>query len=53
MPTEPAQLALAVFEICLLLSGAGLVIWLVFNPAARARWLSTNALPPNPEADTD
>ena len=48
MPTEPAQLALAVFEICLLLSGAGLVIWLVFNPAARARWLGTNALPPTP-----
>lgn len=46
MPTEPAQLALALFEICLLLSGAGMALWLVFNPAARARWLGTNLLQP-------
>ncbi|SDR65745.1 CPBP family intramembrane glutamic endopeptidase [Opitutus sp. GAS368] len=45
MPTEPAQLALALFEVCLLLSGAGLVLWLVFNRTARTRWLGTNALP--------
>ncbi len=45
MPTEPAQLALALFEICLLLSGAVLALWVVFNPATRKRWLDTNALP--------
>lgn len=48
MPTEPAQLALAISEICLLLSGAGLGLWLVFNPGARARWLGTSRLPPAP-----
>ncbi|MBI2814793.1 MAG: CPBP family intramembrane metalloprotease [Opitutae bacterium] len=53
MPIEPAQSALALFEICLLLSGAGLVLWLVFDPAARARWLGTNALPPAPIAPVD
>ncbi len=53
MPTEPAQLAIALFEICLLLSGAGLGLWLVFSPVARARWLSTNALPANPVALPD
>ncbi len=45
MPTEPAQLALALFEVCLLLAGAGLVLWVVFTRAARTRWLGTNALP--------
>ena len=45
MPTEPAQLVLALFELCLLLAGTGLVLWLAFNPAARTRWLGTNALP--------
>ena len=53
MPTEPAQLALAISEICLLLSGAGLGLWLVFNPGARARWLGTNRLPPMPIALAD
>jgi len=53
MPTEPAQLALALFEICLLLSGAGMAFWLVFNPAARARWLRTNLLRPGPAALPD
>jgi len=48
MPTEPAQIAIVLFEICLLLSGAGLVLWLIFNARARARWLATNALPPTP-----
>lgn len=48
MPTEPAQLALATFEIFLLLSGAGLVLWLLANPAARTRWLKTNAMPFSP-----
>ncbi len=50
MPTEPAQLALALFEVCLLLAGAGLVLWVVFNRAARTRWLGTNALPSDPFA---
>lgn len=45
MPTEPAQIAIVIFEICLLLSGTGLALWLVFNPDARVRWLGTNALP--------
>lgn len=53
MPTEPAQLALAISEICLLLSGAGLGLWLVFNPGARVRWLGTNLLPPAPIALAD
>ena len=45
MPSpEPAQSVLAQFEVCLLLTGAGLLLWLVFNPAARSRWLGTNAL---------
>lgn len=48
MPTEPAQIAIVIFEICLLLFGAGLTLWLVFNPGARARWLGTNALPGTP-----
>jgi len=48
MPTEPAQIAIVLFEICLLLSGAGLALWLVFNSGARARWLGTNALPVTP-----
>lgn len=48
MPTEPAQIAIVIFEICLLLSGAGLVLWLAFNSGARARWLGTNALPVTP-----
>lgn len=48
MPTEPVQLTLAISEICLLLGGAGLGLWLVVNPAARARWLGTNRLPPAP-----
>jgi len=53
MPTEPAQLALAIFEICLLLSGAALGLWLVFNPGARARWLDPIRLPPMPIALAD
>ena len=53
MPTEPTQLVLALFELCLLLCGAGLLLWLVFNPAARTRWLGTNALPSAPIAVTD
>lgn len=48
MPTEPAQIAIVLFEICLLLSGTGLVLWLAVNPGARARWLGTNALPATP-----
>jgi membrane protease YdiL (CAAX protease family) len=48
MPTEPAQIALVIFEICLLLSGTGLALWLAFNSGARARWFGTNALPVTP-----
>ncbi len=48
MPTEPAQIAIVLFEICLLLSGAGLALWLAFNSGARTRWLGTNALPVTP-----
>jgi membrane protease YdiL (CAAX protease family) len=53
MPTEPAQQAIAAFELCLLLSGAGLVIWLLSSAGARTRWLGTNALPPNPASLPD
>jgi len=48
MPTEPAQIAIVLFEVCLLLSGVGLVLWLAFNTGARTRWLGTNALPVTP-----
>lgn len=48
MPTEPAQLILAVFEITLLLAGACLCFGLTFNPGQRIRWLGTNRLPPWP-----
>lgn len=53
MPTEPAQIAIVLFEICLLLSGAGLALWLVGNPGARTRWLGTNALPMTPTSLTN
>jgi len=53
MPIEPAQIALAAFELCLLLGGAVLLLWLVSNPAARTRWLGTNALPFRPWAASD
>lgn len=53
MPTEPAQIALAIFELCLLVGGFGLFLWLVLNPAARSRWLGTNVLPPKPWAAAD
>lgn len=53
MPTEPAQIALAVFELCLFAGGVGLTLWLVGTPAARKRWLATNALPTAPVAAVD
>lgn len=53
MPTEPAQIALAVFELCLFTGGVGLGIWLATTPAARARWFGTNALPTAPMAASD
>ena len=53
MPTEPAQLVLALFELCLLLAGTGLVLWLAFNSPARTRWLGTNALPATPIIASD
>ena len=45
MPTDSVQLALAVFEICLLLAGAWLFLRLLLVPQQRSRWLATNALP--------
>lgn len=45
MPAAPAQLALAVFELALLLGGAGLLLWQMGNPHLRQRWLRTRALP--------
>src|SRR5262245_60197115 len=53
MPTEPAQIALAVFELCLFLSGVALAIWLLASAEARRRWLGTNALPARPMATAD
>lgn len=53
MPTEPAQLALACFELCLLLSGTGLLFWLGLNPTARSRWFGSNALPSAPITVSD
>lgn len=44
MPSDPVQLALALFEIALLLGGAGLGLWLVTNRLQRQRWLETHAL---------
>jgi membrane protease YdiL (CAAX protease family) len=45
MPTDPLQLTLAVLEYALVFGGAGLVLWLLFNRAQRARWLGTHTLP--------
>lgn len=50
MPTEPAQIAIVVFEICLLMGGAALFLWLALNPSARARWLGTKALSAMPSS---
>ncbi|MBL9215863.1 MAG: CPBP family intramembrane metalloprotease [Opitutaceae bacterium] len=44
MPAEPAQQALAIFELCLLAAGVLLFAWIVLHPAARRRWFGTNAL---------
>lgn len=46
MPTEPTQLILAVFELCLFAGGVGLGLWLCGSADARKRWLGTNVLPP-------
>ncbi len=48
MPTEPAQLILAVFELALLLVGAFLVVRLLAKTAVRTRWLKPGILPPWP-----
>jgi membrane protease YdiL (CAAX protease family) len=48
MPTEPAQLAIALFELCLFLTGTVLAARVLFTSAARTRWLRTNALPSAP-----
>ncbi len=53
MPTEPAQIALAVFELCLFSGGVGLAVWLLGGPGPRTRWLGTNALPPTPAVLSD
>jgi len=45
MPTEPLQIVLTLFEVLLLLTGAGLAIWLTGNRQQRNRWLHTSALP--------
>lgn len=47
MPTEPAQQALAIFELCLFLSGVVLFLWLLGNADARRRWFGTNVLGPS------
>lgn len=44
MPTEPAQLYLALFEFALLLGGVGLLIKLS-APSDRSYWLGSNRLP--------
>lgn len=46
MPTEPIQLFLAVFELCLFTGGVALAIWLLGSAEARKRWLGTNAVTP-------
>ena len=46
MPTEPIQQILAAFEITLLLIGVWLVGRFALNAPFRARWWSTNQLPP-------
>ena len=45
MPTDPLQLTLSLFEICLLLAGTWLLLRLLLVPAQRSHWLGTNALP--------
>ena len=45
MPTDPLQLTLSLFEICLLLAGTWLLLRLLLVPEQRSRWLGTNALP--------
>src|SRR4051812_28932176 len=42
MPTEPAQIALALFELCLFAGGVALLGWVLGSPVGRARWLRTN-----------
>ncbi len=48
MPTDPLQLTLAVLECALIFAGAGLLLWLLFNPAQRSRWLRLYTLPTLP-----
>ena len=45
MPTTPAQIALAAFELTLVFGGGGLLLTILFNARQRQRWLGTNALP--------
>ena len=46
MPTDPIQVAVAIFELCLLLTGGLLVLRLLLIPEQRARWLGSNRLAP-------
>jgi len=45
MPSDPLQLTLAVLEYTLIFAGAGLLLWLLFTRAQRARWLRPHTLP--------
>ena len=45
MPADPLQLTLAVLEYIVVFSGAGLVLWLLFNRRQRSRWLGVHTLP--------
>jgi len=48
MPSTPAELILSVFELCLVLAGAFLLLRLVTNPERRSLWLGPKTLPPWP-----
>jgi len=45
MPTDPTQLFLAVLELTLWFAGGGLLLWILFNPRQRQRWLGIRSLP--------
>jgi hypothetical protein len=45
MPTAPAQLFLSVLELTLWFAGGGLLLWVLFSPRQRARWLGIRTLP--------
>ena len=45
MPTDPVQLFLAVLELTLWFVGGGLLLWVLFSPRQRQRWLGVRSLP--------